>query len=55
MDYIDAAIDRIHYLMERVDELYANGMEVEAALLFDQAYEISQSIKEPALTPALAG
>jgi hypothetical protein len=55
MDYIDTAIDRIHYLMERVEELYTLGMEVEAALLFDQAYEISQSIKEPARTPAIAG
>jgi len=55
MDYTDVAIDRIHYLMERIDELYALGMGFEAALLFEQAYEISESIREPTRTPAHAG
>jgi hypothetical protein len=55
MDYIDTAIDRIHYLVERAEELYGHGLQTEAALLLEQAYEISQSIKQPTRTPALAG
>lgn len=55
MDYLDAAIDRIHYLVERAEELYDRGMECESALLLQQAYEIAQSIRQPARTPAMAG
>jgi len=54
MDYIDAAVDRIHHLVDRADELYDAYMDVEAALLLEQALEIAQSIREPARTPALA-
>lgn len=54
MDYTDAAVDRIHHLVDRAGELYDAGMGVEASLLLEQAYDIAQSIREPALTPALA-
>jgi hypothetical protein len=54
MDYIDAAVDRIHHLVDRAEELYDAYMDVEAALLLEQAHEIALSIREPVRTLALA-
>lgn len=45
MDRFDAHIDRIHYLVERSNELTKFGMVEEARLLMEQAIEISLEIK----------
>lgn len=45
MERFDAHIDRIHYLVERSNELVKVGMEEEARLLMMQAIEISSEIR----------
>ena len=50
MDFVDTAIDRIHYLVDRSYELMGNGMNEEAALLMQQAVEIAAEIRDDART-----
>ena len=45
MDYLNMAIDRIHYLMERSDELMLRGKCIEARLLTEQAIEIAETLR----------
>jgi len=46
MDYRDSAVDRIHYLVSRADELFANSMEIEGEILLEQAFEIAEELRE---------
>ncbi len=52
MDYRDLAVDRIHYLVERAQDLYHNEMFDEGDLLMIQACEIADDIRAT-LQPAL--
>ena len=54
MDRFDAHIDRIHYLVERSNELLKWGMEDEARILMEQAIAISMEIKGNTLPLASA-
>ncbi len=45
MDYRDAAVDRIHYLVSRADELLRLDMEDEADLLLEQAFDIATELR----------
>jgi hypothetical protein len=53
MDYKDLAVDRIHYLVERAQELYLDEMYVEGDLLMEQAYDIADAIRDT-LQPVVA-
>lgn len=52
MDYRDLAVDRIHYLVERAQDLYLNEMLEEGDLLMEQACEIADDLRET-LQPTL--
>ena len=45
MDYRDAAVDRIHFLVSRADELMLASMEIEAELLLEQAFDIATELR----------
>jgi hypothetical protein len=53
MDYRDLAVDRIHYLVERAQDLYYDEMYEEGDLLMEQACEIADELRDT-LQPALA-
>jgi len=46
MDYRDAAVDRIHFLVSRADELMLASMEIEAELLLEQAFDIAEELRK---------
>jgi hypothetical protein len=45
MNYLDTAIDRIHYLVERADDLKCCDMHFEARLLTEQAIDIAEELR----------
>jgi hypothetical protein len=46
MDFCDLAIDRIHFLADRANELNRIGMKYEAELMMQQAAEIAEDLRE---------
>lgn len=52
MDFTDTAVDRIHYLVDRAQELMDLGMNDEALILMQQAGEIAKVVREKSSTPA---
>ena len=48
MDYRDSAVDRIHYLVSRAEELETISMGYEAKLLLKQASEIAEELRNGA-------
>jgi len=46
MEYINATIDRIHYLVEQSAYLRDNGFEYEAELLIVEAEDHAQELRE---------
>lgn len=51
MDFTDTAVDRIHYLVDRAQELMDLGMNDEALILMQQAGEIAKVVREKSSTP----
>lgn len=52
MDFIDAAIDRIHFLVDRSQELRKQGLSHEAIILMQQASELASAVREKTRTTA---
>jgi polyhydroxyalkanoate synthesis regulator phasin len=50
MNYRDLAVDRIHYLVERAQDLYRWEMFEEGDLLMEQAGEIADDLREESQT-----
>jgi len=46
MDYVNATIDRIHYLVEQSSFLSKNGFEYEAKLLIAEAKEHARELRQ---------
>lgn len=52
MDFIDAAIDRIHFLVDRSQELRKQELNHEAMILMQQASELASAVREQTRTTA---